>query len=93
MNKCKWLAYEKIQLQQPYSAELKIYRSHLPARNGIVQNLESMDAHFQHTDLISKLTVGTYGLSEQCLKENAILTVVKSKTSDKMVLANLFPEL
>lgn len=42
MYKCKWLAYEIIQLQQPYSSELEIYRSHLPARNGIMQNLDSM---------------------------------------------------
>lgn len=38
------------------------------------------DAYFQHTDLIRKLPVGTYGLPEQCLRETTTLTVVKSKT-------------
>lgn len=38
------------------------------------------DAYFQHTDLIGSVPVGTYGLPEQCLKENTTLTVVKSKT-------------
>lgn len=39
-----------------------------------------MDAYFHHTDLTSKLPVGTYDLPEQCLKENTTWTVVKSKT-------------